>query len=474
MNTRMGVSGVFLAATLAACAAVPPTAAPSVPTPRAYASAHELVSLRQRVTLENRLRSAWWTLFGSGRLDGLIRTVVAGNQDLRAARARVAAARAAVQAGRGAGLPQVALDAQAGRQEYGVALFGPSQFSIPPFNAYEVGPSVTWTPDLFGAQRNQVARLQALADYERDELEAADLTLTGEAVAVSLDMAEASSEMTALRRIVAADQQTLHLVQAARAIGTATEVAVLSAQTQRLADSARLAPLARRVAEDSHALSVLAGRLPGDWTPPRLALSEFRVPSDLPLALPSQLLRNRPDILAAQANLKAAAAAVGLATAHLYPTVTLSANMLAEALTPAALFGPGAGAYSLAAGLAQPLFSGGTLSAERREAQAAYRAAAARYRQTVLDAFGQVATALTSLAHDDAAVSAQRSAYRAARRTARLAVTAYRLGGIGLLRVQDAQRAAAAARLGLVRAEGRRAGDAARLFVAAGGARLAA
>ncbi|MDA8094785.1 MAG: efflux transporter outer membrane subunit [Betaproteobacteria bacterium] len=472
MTVRIGVLGVLAAATLTACAVVPPTAHPFVPTPQAYASPHELVSLRQRVRLDHQLRSAWWTLFGSGPLDGLIRTVVAGNQDLRAARARLAAARAAVQAGRGALLPQVALGAQAGRQKYGVALFGPSQFSIPPFNYYEAGPSATWTPDLFGAQRNQVARLQARADYELHELEAADLTLTGEAVAVSLDMAEALGERAAVRRIVAEDRQTLGLVQAARAIGTATEVAVLSAQAQLLTDSARLAPLARRVAADSHALSVLAGRLPTDWTPPRLGLDEFRVPSDLPLQVPSQLLRNRPDILAAQANLKAAAAAVGVATAHLYPTVTLSADMLAEALTPAALFGPGAGAYSLAAGLAQPIFSGGTLSAEKREAQAAYRAAAAQYRQTVLNAFGQVATALTSLAHDDAAAAAQKNAYRVARRTARLAVAAYRLGSIGLLRVQDAQRAAAAARLALLRAEARRARDAARLFVAAGGAKL--
>jgi NodT family efflux transporter outer membrane factor (OMF) lipoprotein len=191
------------------------------------------------------------------------------------------------------------------------------------------------------------------------------------------------------------------------------------------------------------------------------------------VSLPSELVKRRPDILAAEANLHAASAAIGVATANLYPQITLTANMMQEALTPAGIFSSAATAWSLAAGVTAPIFNGGTLKAEKREAEHAYQSALAQYRQTILVAFVQVADALTALAHDDDEVAIMDNAAGAATTTLDLARTSYQAGAAGLLQVQDAQRAWAKAQLDVIRARHQRYLDCVRLFVALGGSPMA-
>lgn len=469
----MTAKGIALAMTaaalLAGCGIASQPPQPSVPQTSAYTRQGELLTLSQRIALGDHLAAQWWTLFASPPLNQLIRIGIAGNYDLAAARATLAQAQEAVAAREGERLPQVSLEATAGRQKYGAALFGPANFAIPPFNYYEIGPSASWTPDFFGRQRYAIERQRALADYQARQLDATYLALTANIVATTLELAADNEEIATVRRIQAADQKTLALVKASFALGAASRLDVLSAQTQAVSDSALLPALERRRAIGSHTLAILLGKPPAEWSPPAVALRDFALPRDLPLSLPSELAKNRPDIRAAQANLRAASAAVGEATANLYPRVTLSANMLQEALTPAGIFNSTGAAWALAAGLSAPIFNGGTLSAEKRAAQHAYQAALAQYRQTILNAFGEVADALTSLDHDDADAALRREVVDKARRTYALALSSYRQGAVGLLQVLDAQRALARAELALAAAQRQRYLDCVRLFVALGG-----
>jgi NodT family efflux transporter outer membrane factor (OMF) lipoprotein len=222
-----------------------------------------------------------------------------------------------------------------------------------------------------------------------------------------------------------------------------------------------------------HALSILTGKAPAEWSPPEFALADFTLPSELPVSLPSELVHRRPDIQAAEAQLHAASAAIGVATANLYPNLTLSATVTQQALTPGALFDSISNAYSLAAGLTQPIFEGGKLSAERRAALDNYKAALAVYRQTTLTAFGNVADRLQALSNDADRLHAEQAAADTAAQSLDLARRSYEAGNSGILDVIDAQRRNAQAQLGLARATAQRLMDTAELFLALGGSPVA-
>jgi len=218
-----------------------------------------------------------------------------------------------------------------------------------------------------------------------------------------------------------------------------------------------------------HALAIVIGEPPATALP-TFDLAGLTLPRELPVSLPSELARRRPDILAAEAQLHAATAAVGVAQANLYPHITLSASSGQQAATLAHLFDASGNVWSLAAGLVAPIFDGGTLRAEQRASADALRASAARYEQTVLVAFGQVADSLQALDHGAEQLQAQARAQDAARDNVELTRLSYHEGNVGVLQVLDAERLYQQARLGYVRAEAQRYSDTAQLFLALGGA----
>jgi NodT family efflux transporter outer membrane factor (OMF) lipoprotein len=193
------------------------------------------------------------------------------------------------------------------------------------------------------------------------------------------------------------------------------------------------------------------------------------LPGRLPLSLPSELVHQRPDIQAAEAQLHAASAQIGIATAQLYPSITLSAGVSGSSLNGGTLFSPAGLVWSVAAGLAQPVFDGGMREAERRAALAAFKGSAADYQQVVLQAFGQVADILQAITHDAKLLEAQKRALDMASESVRLQRTNYSSGGVGILNLLDAQRQYQQARLGYVRAEAQRYQDTVQLLVAMGG-----
>jgi NodT family efflux transporter outer membrane factor (OMF) lipoprotein len=207
--------------------------------------------------------------------------------------------------------------------------------------------------------------------------------------------------------LVADDGHMLALIRAAREAGAVSEMDVLSAQSQADHDRTLLPPLQQELSVARDALSSLVGAPPSDWTAPDVNLDDLKLAQHLPVALPSELVHRRPDIDAAEAQLHAASATVGIATADLYPHLTLSAAIGEQGLLGG---GPSETAWNVLGGLTAPIFHGGALTAERRAAQDEYRAALASYRQTVVDALSQVADTLQALGNDAESLSTQRRA----------------------------------------------------------------
>ena len=461
------LAGVLLA--LAACSTGPDFKSPDAPKADAYLASNEAVPLNQRVSMGKQIQGEWWTLFSSDALNDLIHQAVENNYDLAAARETLAQAEEAVKAKSGSLLPQASIGAVAGRQQYGVALFGPSNFNIPPFSYYEAGPSVSWTPDFFGGGKREVERQKAMANYQANETAAFYITLTGDTVSSALEMSSAQAEIDSIDQIIADDKKFLSMVQDSYSAGASSKLDVLNAQSQLINDQAMRPFIEQRLSLSRHTLSIYTGNTPSNWIAPKLDFDKLTLPQELPLSLPSELVKKRPDILAAEANLHAASAAIGMASANFYPQLTLTANMMQEALTPAGIFSAANSAWSLAAGISAPIFSGGTLTAKKREAEHAFQASLAQYQQTVLLAFKQVADSLTSLAHDDEEVVLLNSALSTASATLEAMRDSYQAGAIGKLQLHDSERALTTARLAVIRAQHQRFLDCVRLFVALGG-----
>ena len=469
---RLLFPALTAAVLLSACSVGPNFKTPAYTGSQDYTGDGESLTSEQHVALGQRIEGEWWTLFASTPLNETIKQAMANNYDVAAAKETLAQMNEAVRAESGALWPTASLAAEVGRQKYGAALFGPLDFTIPPFTYYEIGPAVAWTPDWSGGNRRKIERRKALAEYQQHQLDAAYVALSGHVVAQALVLAAVQAEIDAVEQIAAEDQKTLDLVNAAFQAGGGIQMDVLAAQSQLANDLALFPALRQRASVARHALAILAGKRPADWTPPNFTLGEFVLPRELPVQLPSEMVRKRPDILASEANLHAASAAIGVAVANLYPQLTLSANFLQEALTPRGLFEASSAAWASAAHLTTPLFNGGRLTAEKREAEHAYQAALAQYQQTILRAFGQVADALTALQHDAEAIAAEQKALDLAAASLDLARKSYDAGNTGVLPVEDAQRRLTVAKLGLTRAQSQRYLDTAILFVALGGTPL--
>jgi len=466
--TRSAVA-VTLAALLAGCVAGPNYVAPAAPTAASY-SADALPNLAAGDMLPDVALAApaqWWTLLDSPRLDSTIRAALAANRNLEAARTTLAQAQsnsAAVESGR---YPHVDLDAGAGRQKYGAAFLGPEH--LPPFTYFSIGPAVSYAFDFAGGVRRTIEQQRALTEYQQHELEAAALSVSGNVAMQALALAAARAQIENLDALLEDDRRNLALVQDSFAAGAATRVDLLNAQSQLANDQTLLPPLRRDLSVAMHALALLVGRTPAEWSAPDFRLDEFTLPAHLPLTLPSELAHRRPDILAAEARLHAATAAVGVASANLYPQISLTATASLQANTLHALFDASAAAGGVAGSLTQPLFNHGALHARQQAAVAAMHAALADYEQVVLSSFAQVADALEALDHDQELLDGEQSAVAIASENLALTRESFSAGNSGVLQVLEAQRQNQQARIGWVHAQAQRLQDTVRLLLALGG-----
>ena len=481
--------GSFAAAVLCACTVGPSFKQPATPTPAAYVGRNEPLSsgpaaagaeqnapaasdFEQHILLGTTPVADWWQLFQSQPLDEVMHRATSNNHTLTAARAALLEAEELVAAESGARYPQVSVDAGAGRQKYGREFLGP--MSVPPFSYLAAGATVRYTLDYTGGIARSVEQREALAQYQHSELEATYLSLTGNVALQALIIASSRAQLQAVSELLAEDRDNLSLVGTEFENGSVSKTDVLAAESQLASDETLLPPLYHQLGVARHALAVLVGQTPADWSPPDFELDQIKLPRELPVSLPSELVHRRPDILAAEAQLHAATAAVGIATANLYPQVTLSASGGQQALPARAwqLFDRSGTAWSLISGLTAPIFDGGTLRAERRAAIDELHASAERYQQTVLESFGQVADVLDALSQDAGSLAAQTHAVATAQSSLELSRQSYGAGNTGILQVLDAQRQLQQAQLGFVRAQAQQHLDTTQLFLALGGGGL--
>ncbi|HXP97607.1 MAG TPA: efflux transporter outer membrane subunit, partial [Telmatospirillum sp.] len=332
-----------------------------------------------------------------------------------------------------------------------------------------LGPSLGYTVDLFGLTRRTVEQQEALAENQQYLLAEAYLSLTGDAVTEAIAIAAARLQIATASDVIASDQKTLDLVRRKFEMGKAARTDILTAESQLLGDRAQLSSLRQQLSVARHALAVLASRSPAEWMPPEFDIGDFSLPHELPASVPSALVRQRPDILAAEAQLHAAGAAIGVATAQLYPTLTLSGALTQQSSGIETVLKGASALWSLGANVAVPVFHGGALEAQKQAAIDAYAAQLATFQQTVIQAFGQVADVLRALDHDAEFIANVRQSLDVSEKSLALQRASYDAGKTSLLDLIVAERAYAQARSSFASAQIQQFQDVAQFFVVMGG-----
>lgn len=439
----------------------------SSPLPSQTVSAPTSGGKSQRFVLAQKISAQWWKLFQSPKLNALIRQGLANSPTLAAAKAALRQARENLSAESGALLyPGVDANLRATRQRASGASFGGSSLQ---YNLFNADVQVSYLLDLFGSTRRQLEGLRATVDYQRYQFEGAYLTLAANIATTAINEASLRGQIQATQEILAAERKLLRVVKQQFELGAVSKTSVLSQQSQLAITTATLPPLEKQLSYARHALAVLVGKLPSTADMPQFKLSSLQLPAVLPVSLPSELVRQRPDIRASQALLHQASAQIGVATANLYPQITLTGSYGFESAKTETLFNGQNVVWNLGAGLLQPVFHGGELRAKRRAAVAAFDQAAAQYRETVLTAFQNVADVLRALETDARALKAEAQAEAASRATLNLTRQQFELGAVSYQSLLTAQRDYQQTRINLITAEANRYADSAALFQALGG-----
>ncbi len=424
----------------------------------------------QRFVVGEDIPAQWWALFQSEPLDQLIRQAMSDSPTLAAAEAKLREAQENVRAQVGGALfPNVDADFSSKRQKTSGAAFGQPSLKGNLFNIYNASVNVSYSLDLFGGARRELEALQSLVDYQRFQLEGAYLTLTSNIVTTAVKAASLRAQVRATQDIVAAEEKQFEMVERQFQLGAVSRPDVLAQRTQLAQTQASLPPLEKELAQTHHLLAVLAGRLPSEATLPEFELDGLRLPEELPVSLPSLLVRQRPDVRASEALLHQASAQIGVVTAALFPQISLTGSYGSITTKIGDLFTGGTNIWSLGAGLLQPVFHGGELTAKRRAAVAAYDQAAAQYRETVLRGFQDVADVLRALDADARTLNAQAEAESAARETLDLTQKQFQLGAVSYISLLNAEGQHQQTRIGLAQARATRYADTAALFQALGG-----
>ncbi|WP_323118683.1 efflux transporter outer membrane subunit [Burkholderia alba] len=469
---RAACAAAALAA-LAGCSLFAPSGAPPVLTSPAHYGAASLPEatvaaqgVAQRFDVGAQPVPDWWKRYRSDALDALVDEGLRNSPTLAAAAKSLTAAREQLRAQIGGSLlPTIDAGGQATRQRaLGVPSFGPKTVL---YNVFAGQLQANYTLDLFGAARFANQALAKRVDVSAYQLDSARRALAANIVTAAITAAALHEQVDTTERLVAlADQQADDAARRHR-LGAASHSDMLGAQQSAASLAASLPALRQQWQTARHALAVLLGRTP-DQAPPDLALADLQLPTEVPVVVPSDLLRARPDIQAADAGLKAAAAEVGVATAQLFPQISLSASMGQAGFNWPAMLSGGGAIWSVGASLTQPLFHGGALLAQRRAAKATYEAAVEQYKQTVLGAFQNVADTLASLDNDAQSLDASNRAALAARGVFDDTSARVRLGALPPSAGRSSEQQYRNARLDEIRSTGTRLADTARLFQAMG------
>lgn len=438
--------------------------------PPETASATGPAGAAQKFLSEQDVPRDWWTRFGSEELDALVADALRANPSVQAAAAALRQAQENTAAQRGYYFPTVqgSFDASRNHDALGVlspTLASPASF----FNLFRPAVTVSYVPDVFGANRRQVESLAAQAEASRFQLDATYLTLTANVVTAAIEEAGLRAQISATERVIALEREALSVLRREFELGAIAEGNVFAQEAALAQLEATLPPLNRQLQQTQDSLAVLTGHLPAELKPTHVELDRLTLPTDLPLGVPSQLVERRPDVRAAEAQLHAATAQVGVTIASLLPQLTITGDIGSSATAMGDLFKAGTGFWSLGAGASQTLFAGGTLIHRKRAAEAAVDQAGAMYRSAVLTAFQNVADALHALNTDADALNAASRAEIGSQKSLDVVRHQLELGYVSYLALINAEQAYQQAVVSVAQARANRYADTAALFQALGG-----
>ena len=442
-----------------------------LPLPAQTASAPGISGAAQRFLVDQDVPRDWWTLFGSEELDALVTEALRANPDVASAQAalRQAVENAAAQRGNYFPTVQGSFAASRNRDATGVVQ-STLQSQAAVFSLFTPQVTISYVPDVFGANRRAVESLAAQAEASRYQLDATYLTLTANVVTAAILEAGLRAQITGIERLIALERDALAVLRRELELGAIAEVDVYAQDAALAQLEGTLPPLKKQMHQAQDQLAMLTGHLPADFKPVHFELDQLVLPRDLPLGVPSQLVERRPDVRAAEAQLHAATAQVGVAVANLLPQLTITGDLGSTASLFADLFKPGTGFWSVGANVTQTLFAGGTLIHRKRAADAALDQAAAQYRSAVLNAFQNVADTLHALDGDAEALGAANRAQAAAEKSLGVAHRQLELGSVSYLALVNSEQTYQQAVVSLAQARANRYADTAALFQALGGA----
>ncbi|MBI5634741.1 MAG: efflux transporter outer membrane subunit [Nitrospirae bacterium] len=422
----------------------------------------------QRFTPGDSISAAWWKAFDSQQVDAIVKDAFENNQGLQAAQARLRQSRENLLAGHGIFYPQ--FDAAFGvmRQKsslQGNGIGGPENI----FSLYTLSSSVSYALDIFGSRRRAVEGLEAGVDYQNAVLSATYLALEGNIVNTMIAKAGYFDQIRATEQMIGFLKEQAVLAEVQELSGIVPHAKVLNIRAQLFSVEAALPSLRQRLSQADHLLAALTGHFPAEVGPSEVSLAAFRLPESIPLVVPSELVRRRPDIFAAEAQLHAAGAELGVATAALFPRFTLSAAFDRAGSSLSGLFSGPLNSWGIGAELAAPLFHGGTLIHQKQAAVEGYAQALAEYRQTVVSAFAEVADSLRAVEYDAEVLSAQTLTLEASEEALRHVTANFEAGVADYSQVLITDIQYQQAKIGHLQARARRLQDSVALFVALGG-----
>jgi NodT family efflux transporter outer membrane factor (OMF) lipoprotein len=436
---------LLLSGTLVGCTVGPHYHSPAPPTVGSYTREPVQATVQspgtggtvQRFTSGTDIPAQWWMLFRSPALDQMVREALSNSPTLLQASDRLTEAQDELSARTGATkYPTVTGNASAESEQVNLKSFGVPFPNPKPFSLLNGSVAVSYALDLFGANRRLIESLDAQVAYESWQMRAARLMLAGNVVSATIRQAELRSQIEISRKMLDTQNKELAISEKRYQAGG---VALSDVESQRAAvaqTKAELPPLEQQLAAINDQIALLMGKTPAEAQVESIHLDDLKLPRELPLSVPSSLVRQRPDILAAESLVHKASANVGIATANLYPQITLSG----DAGGVGTEFSNGGGVWNIEASLAQPLYNGGALRAEKREALANYDEAGSAYSETVLQAFQEVADVLGAIEHDAETLQFRNEAENEAEKNYRIASQRYKAGGISEFALLDVQR----------------------------------
>ncbi len=437
----------------------------------------------QRFVMGRDIPFAWWTQFGSPKLNALVEKALANNPTLPAALAALHQAQEQTAAQRGFFYPTITPEFQPSRQQpagnlssndpgpqgNGTVIQSPTPGNPVAYTFYTAQVTLSYTPDLFGLNRRQVESLKAQADALRYQMEAAYITLASNVVAAAIQEASLQSQVRATKAYIDDTRKALDILRDQQRQGYVMRLDVAQQESALAQAKTLLPPLQKQLNQTHDLIRALVGGMPSDAVDDDFSLDALVLPADLPVSLPAKLIDQRPDVRAAEEQVHAASAEVGVAVANRLPQFTLTAAYGGAASEVSQLFSPGGPFWSLVGDATVPAFDGGTLRHRQRAAEQALLQARAQYRSTLITAVQNVADTLHAIKSDADALQAAGEAETAAKAALDVTQAQYDTGYVNQQTLLLAEGAYQLAIVTRVQAQTNRFGDAATLFQALGG-----